>query len=147
MLKINRYALALGALFILLPALGGCFQDEDNTYQGPLQVEFKPLARTVNNGSGLQVINVQLIGPHQAQPLNVRAVRAPESTAVEGVHYDLIDGGQFQIPAQSSFGEVRVNVRSASTGGVLILELQDGANGEFIAAQNLKRFTLTIRNP
>lgn len=79
-------------------------------------------------------VQVQMIGPHQNAPLKIGYYIAPEvyrnisknrleptqpsgvegtdwvklvSTAVEGVDYNLSDGGEITIPANSSFGKMR----------------------------------------
>lgn len=148
-MKINKLKNAL-VLLMLVGATGlltGCFEDEDNTYQGPLQVEFKPVTRTVNNGAGLQELRVQLIGPQQSQPITVSVSADESSTAQAGVHYNLVDNGQVTIPANSSFGAARVDVLGAPTGGKLVLTLSGDDQMGVIAAENYKQFTLTIRAP
>lgn len=125
--------------------LVGCFEDNTIEYDGPPAVEFKPTAAAVAAGSGTVNLPVQLIAPHQNRPLEI-SYRVVDSltTAQAGVHYNL-SGTTFTIPANSSFGEIPVDVLAATTGGVLAVELLGNEGEGVVAAENYDTFLLTIQ--
>jgi hypothetical protein len=87
---------------------------------------------TISRTSGAVKFRVNLVGPQQPtdQTINYRVVATPSlpsgvSPAVAGTHYNT--GTSFVIPANSSFGEITINVVntgvSSTTPVGLVLEL------------------------
>lgn len=136
--------LALG--FVVLAT--GCIMEADHTYDGPPRVEFAPTSQTVQQGAGTVDINVQLIAPHQGEALNVPyTVDEEATTAQQGVHYERVSSSPIAIPADSSFGDLTVNVLDGNIDGdsvKLVLVLQGNEDQEVFPAENYKTFTLTI---
>lgn len=149
-----RYRFAFFALVLGAGLVTGCTDANETVYDGPLQVEFTPLANgqyaaAVPDGAGLIELTAQLIGPQQESDLSLGvAVRADETTAEAGVHFRLVDDGRFTIPANSSRGPVRVEVLDGSLApGArrdLVLELQGDEAQEVAAAVNVNTFRLII---
>lgn len=100
---------------------------------------------TITRTSGAIKFRVNLIG---AQTNTARtytyAVVAAETTAVSGTHFTT--SGTFVVPANSSFGEITVNVInpgvSSATPVNLVLELKDA--GDAKAATNYKLLGMSI---
>ena len=55
-------------------------------------------------------IRINLVGAHRKSAINVNFEVLSTSTAVAGVHYEMISGNTVQIPANSSFGYIYFNV-------------------------------------
>ena len=126
-----------------------CFHQEDFLWDQKTVVEFQSTVVTtpavgktypliaVKNGAGTQTAQVNLVGPQRANDEVIKfVVDAANTTAVEGVHYNL-KGGIFTIPAKTSFGSCAVDILTgaAPTGTTktvdLVLTLQ--GNGSDIA--------------
>ncbi len=146
----KRTALAVLMALIMV----GCMDDNITLYDGPPLVEFalqsgNPRANYSWNSTGRfwageirgtafpdTAVQVQLIGPHQSQAIEVGYYIAQEvyrdfsknrlvaqqpegvegadwvklvTTATEGTDYQLLDGGVITIPAGSSFGKLRLS--------------------------------------
>jgi hypothetical protein len=135
-------------LGLIIAGVSGCFPDNRTIYDGPLQVEFRPVSATMNLANATNYSpNVQLIGPHQDSAITVLfEIDVEQSTAVRGVHFD-ISGNSAQIPPNSSFAAIEVTANpeffDGSSRRVVITLLGDDT-GEVRAAQNYKTFTLTI---
>lgn len=133
----------LAMVAILFAGCDSWFEHPPRTFEGPSQVEFKPLARTVAQSAGTVNVNVQLIGPHSSSDTVVNfSVTGGTATAA---NYS-IASTSVTIPANSSFGTIAVNVVDASVPAgqtrSVIIELED--TGDVIAAENYKTFTLNI---
>lgn len=138
---------------LILLVFTGCMDETKTIYDGPLQVEFKPLSNgayrgAVPDGAGLVELTAQLIGPQQTSALNLAVAIADETTAEAGVHYRLPDGGAFTIPPNSSSGVVRIEVLNgglaAGASRSVVVELQGNDAQEVIPAVNVATFTLDI---
>jgi len=101
--------------FAIAFATSSC-EEQDNSYSGPLLVEFQKSINGVSEsytaGAGVSIDTavVQLIGPHQQGDLNLTFIVDESSTAVEGTHFNLLTPGTFVLPAGSSFGYIRFEV-------------------------------------
>jgi hypothetical protein len=153
----------LGFVFMaaLLLTQTACFQKQDFTFDERTLVEFQetitltpatgltyPLI-SVNNGAGAVTRRVNLVGRQRTSAETITfTVVADASTAVQGVHYNL-NGGTFQIPANSSFGDCTINILQAPQGTAgqtvrLVLQLE-GNGGDILPNENYKRIGYTIR--
>lgn len=147
-----RNKLIIAGLFAMSVGLSSCFEDENHVYNGPLQVEFDP-SPSINKSVTVPVgvtrrdsLKVQLIGPHQAAPIEGTSVLVTDKTTAQpGVEYTLIDQGRYIIPAGESFGYVRFFLTKPvdGTAKTLTFELQD--TDKVKAAVNYKQSTVTIR--
>jgi len=144
-----RYKILIQAFVFGLTAimLSGCFPDNDMTYDGPLQVEFKPTSDTQSMSDGVSYsAHIQLIGPHQNEAITVYyEVDTENSTAVEGEHFELGDLTSV-IPANSSFGSIEINAIKENIDDsqpVLYLRLID--SDQLRAARNYDTLELTLR--
>jgi len=144
-----RYKILIQAFVFGLTAmmLSGCFPDNDMTYDGPLQVEFKPTSDSQRMSDGTSyTANIQLIGPQQSGALTVYfEVDTENSTAVEGEHFELTDLSSV-IPADSSFGSIVINAIEENIDDsrpVLHLRLID--SDDVRAARNYDTLELTLR--
>ncbi len=143
------YKLLIKALIVGMTAflLTSCFPDNELIYDGPLQVEFQPTSGTQRMSDGTShTASIQLIGPHQSEPLTVSFIVDTEnSTAVEGVHFT-IDGNSTVIPPNSSFGSIVVHAIEENidaTRPVLRITLID--SDDVRAARNYDTYALTLR--
>ncbi|HEX4958806.1 MAG TPA: DUF4843 domain-containing protein [Lacibacter sp.] len=104
-----------------------------------------PADPLITRSSGNIKFRVNLVGAQRStdQTLSYRVVPA-ESTATSGVHFTT--SGTFTIPANSSFGEITVNVvnpgTSSSTPVILVLELV--GNSDLQPSQNFKFLGMSI---
>ena len=129
----------------------GCFEELVGPYDGPTQVEFAQVrgayTTSVADGSGSRTLTVNLIGLPQSSPITI-GVSTEGSTAVEGTNFSFPNGAEVTIPANSSFGELTINVFDANiTAGesvVLDLELTQSSDGSIEGADNLDDFTVRI---
>lgn len=141
-------------LLVLALPLTGCFEDFATAYDGPTVVEFDQTlsggySLTVPEGAGVVSRQINLIGPQQGSPSTITFdVVGDGTTAVDGTHYSLPTGTQFEIPANSSFGQLQVNILDGGLDSAqqvtLQLELVGSADGSIGAAENLDDFTITI---
>ncbi len=136
-------------ILLLIGSTAGCFEEYvSGEYDGPPRVQFYPTGGTVVDGTGEVALNVQLISPHlpEDKQFSVSVVDST-TTAQAGVHYNLVTE-TFAIPANSSFGEVVVDVNSAGlapgTAEQLTLLLGPSQDGEVTPAANFERFTMII---
>lgn len=144
-----KRCLAIALLLLLVGSTAGCFDEVVKPeYDGPPKVQFDPTSGTVADGAGVVPISILLIAPHQPDdsqfPITVVDTGNVATTA---------DGFQLltetaTIPADSSFGEVRVRVDSAGIAPgeseIVTLALEDSENGEIVPATNFRFFTLQI---
>ncbi|QMW04137.1 DUF4843 domain-containing protein [Spirosoma foliorum] len=133
-----------------------CFKENDFLFDSKTLVEFQatvvtslavgktyPLL-TTKNGAGTLITQVNLVGAQRAKDEVIKfSVDKDNTTAIEGVHYNL-KGGTFTIPAKSSFGDCTVEILTgaAPTGTtktvdlVLILE---GNGSDITPNENYKK--------
>lgn len=134
--------------------LNGLFDDGKITYDGPDQVEFKPLSETATlsaSQTGSTSVTVQLIGEQRDQDITVdfSVVDADaENAAREGVHYSL-PSTSVTIAANTSSASFDINLMgenlSAGESVQLVLELQENPDQDIEVAENLKRYELRIQ--
>jgi hypothetical protein len=104
-----------------------------------------PADPLITRTSGTIKFRVNLVGPQRStdQTINYQVVSA-ETTGIAGTHYTT--GTSFVIPANSSFGEVTVNILnpgvSSSTPRILVLELL--GNSEIPPSANYKFLGISI---
>ncbi len=113
----KHYIKAIVVMLLALLAVGCDDEFNDKTYKGPLLVEFAKAeagsAGVYLGDGGLVVpdaIVAQLVGPHQSTNITMQFEVDPSSTAIAGVHYNLITTGQLVIPSGSSVGEIQFEV-------------------------------------
>ncbi|MVM37998.1 DUF4843 domain-containing protein [Spirosoma sp. HMF3257] len=151
MKRLLRFAL----IGIVLLAQTSCFKENDFIYKKTV-VEFQATVVTslavgktypllaIKNGAGTQTTQVNLVGAQRNNDEVIKfSVDKDNTTAIEGVHYNL-KGGTFTIPAKSSFGNCAVDILTgaAPTGTTktvdLVLTLE--GNGSDIAPnENYKK--------
>ncbi|MGB4775851.1 MAG: hypothetical protein WBP45_11805 [Daejeonella sp.] len=125
-------------------------KEKDNIYSGPALVEFIPAIKTRSVGTvaspGYDSVKVQLVGSQLSSPTELEYEVDPTSTAVSGQHYTIANPGKFAIPANSSFGYIRVDLVVGSVTGtatkLLVLNLK--GNSTINASANYKTYKLTI---
>jgi hypothetical protein len=135
-----------------------CFRDTKAVFDTLYYVEFQDavilspaLTKTypiqaVANGAGVLTRRINLVGRQKSAEETITFTVDPESTAKEGVHFSL-DGGTAKIPANSSFGDVKVNIlkapAAAGTNVVLVLKLE-GNGGDIKPNENYKKLGIRI---
>lgn len=113
------------SLFLLLAGvlLTGCFEETFITYDGPPVVEMAPYtpngqyARSLVvphdfNGVAQYNVRVQLIAPHQSNPIAYTLER--EGNAELGTHYTLNPESGYAIPANESWQDVIVSMQAGN---------------------------------
>lgn len=135
-------------LFLMMSLLTGCFPDNRVIYDGPLQVEFRPVTDAINlSEQSSYSANIQLIGPHQDHSINILyEIDTERSSAVRGVHFDM-HSDTARIEPNSSFASIEMQIYPDSFDDQsldLVITLSGDESGEVRAAQNYKTFTLTI---
>jgi len=151
-------------LCLLLPVaaltLSGCFKDYEEvfmfrdftvefdaaTWQSDAPGKTYPILGPLDKGSGVHRYKVNLIGglKPNAQKVQYR-VNTQESTAQEGLHFKLEDNGTFEIPANSSTGEVSINVLDFPPGaGNVVLVLELVPSEEIKVSENYKLLGVSI---
>lgn len=138
-----------------------CFDESglEIIYDGPSVLEWDR-ASTGSAGSYLagagqtptESIAVNLVGPHRDQATQVQwRVNQEESTAIEGVHYNILSDQNITIPANSSTATVDIevitdNFASPEERFTLVLEL---VGGDLPVAANYGtlQHSMTIRCP
>ncbi|WP_316822985.1 hypothetical protein [Pedobacter gandavensis] len=149
MKKILKYTFVIGLVSLMFTAC----KKEYQTYKGPTVVEFSPAIKSRPQGTvvapGYDSVKVQLVGPQRSSDLELSYTIDPKSTAVEGTHYNIPKLGTLTLPANSSFGYIRVNLVPGSipnnqTASQKKLIFNLTGNSEVPASVNYKTYTLTI---
>ncbi|QHL88651.1 hypothetical protein GU926_14930 [Nibribacter ruber] len=157
----------LGSLLALAIGFTSCdFEEEDESYDGPLQVEFDSTPAsayrksfTLAGATRIDSFKVQLIGPHQSEAINgtikvdpnAKKITDPNGTnllldnAVEGTDFTLTNGGKYIIPANSSFGYVKYTMIKPADGRTKVLGLELQENEKVKVAFNYKTATATFK--
>jgi hypothetical protein len=149
--------LALAAL-----PLVGCedvlFDDPQQIYDGPAQVEFAPVlpagnyARTITftstaTANQTTTVRVNYIAAAPSSDVAGDITRVSTSTAVEGTHFRFTSGSHYTIKAGTNSVDVPIEVLAAGfapgASVTLVLELAPGSG--FEVASKYNRFTLTLR--
>ncbi len=131
-----------------------CFEDEsDKLFRGAF-VEFDETSFATNPDTFVKqvredarstVTQVNLVGAHRSSDQVIRFSVDPESTAVAGTNYDL-QGNEFTIPANSSFGFLSVDLLDSPMGedeSVTLILILEG-NNDILPSENYKRLTYQI---
>ncbi|MGM0944559.1 MAG: DUF4843 domain-containing protein [Bacteroidota bacterium] len=99
----------------------------------------------ITESSGTITFRVNFVSAQRPNDETITySVVADKTTAVEGVHYNT--SGSFVIPANSSFGEVTVELLEGDNGTspvTLVLEL-NGNGSDIAASENFKRLGISI---
>lgn len=167
----KKFALYFSSLVLLASTFTGCIKQDDKTFKG-LVAEFDAavlnspavgktfpiLTRVpiygvavstanplITRTSGTIKFRVNLVGAQSSSARTIPvSVVAGETTAVDGTHYTI--SNTITIPANSSFGELTVNVinpgTSSTTPRIVVFELGDGS--EIKASANYKRLGISI---
>lgn len=138
-------------VMLISVSMMGCFdQVVEPEYDGPPKVQFDPTSASVADAAGTVSLNIQLIAPQQSSDSQfpVAVVDTGNiATTLSSDGYGLITETA-TIPADSSFGEVRVRVDSAGIPPgetrLLTLALEEGQDGEIVPATNFRFFQLTV---
>ena len=122
-------------------------------YNGPNQVEFSPIVKSRSQGTvavpGYDSVKVQVIGAQLSSAQTLSYNIDASSTAVAGTHYSIPNSGTFTLPANSSFGYIRINlvpgsIASSATTSQKTLVLNLTGNSALPASPNYSKYTLTI---
>lgn len=149
MKNILKYTFVIGLISLMFTAC----KKEYQTYKGPSVVEFSPAIKSRSQGTvaapGYDSVKVQLVGPQRPANLELSYTIDPKSTAVEGNHYTIPNLGKLIIPANSSFGYIRVNLVPGSipnnlTASQKKLIFNLVGNTEVPASVNYQTYTLTV---
>ena len=151
------YGIAL--VMITTAMMTSCFKENQPVFDSLYLVEFQdaiinapalnktfPIL-TVANGFGLQTRRVNLVGRQRTTEESIKfSIDAAETTAKEGVHYSL-EGGVVKIPANTSFGDCKINIlkapAAAGTSVILVLVLE-GNGSEVKPNENYKKLGFRI---
>ncbi|QHV95071.1 MULTISPECIES: DUF4843 domain-containing protein [Spirosoma] len=134
-----------------------CFEESDFLWNKKTVVEFQATVVTslavgktypllpIKNGAGNQTTQVNLVGPQRSKEEVIKfSVDKDNTTAVEGVHYNL-KGGTFTIPANSSLGNCVVEVlngtppTSTTTKTVDLVLTLEGNGSDISPNENYKK--------
>jgi len=157
----KKYILNTLAMGVLALGLGACFENPSIVYDGNTLVEFDaavnnapaagrtfPLISTTN-GAGQLTPRINLVGPQRATESQIKvSVDPANTTAVEGTHFRILNNGSVGIPAQSSFGNVTLEILRAPAqvaGTVTLVLLLEGNGTDILPSENFKRIGYTIR--
>lgn len=110
---------------VVMLTQSSCFKENDFLWNKTV-VEFQATVVTslavgktypllaVKNGAGTMITQVNLVGAQRSNDEVIKfSVDKDNTTAVEGVHYNL-KGGTFTIPAKSSMGSCSVDILTAT---------------------------------
>lgn len=148
------------ALFPAVFLLSGCFKDfrdeflftdfmiefDDATWNSAAPGLTYPILGPFDKGSGVHTFQVNLIGGLREtdQTLHYRVVEE-ETSAVEGVHFRLHDGGSFVLAANSTTGIVSVEILDfPAESGTATIVLELVGNDEVKVSENYKKLGLSV---
>ncbi|MFD2569801.1 hypothetical protein ACFSUS_04095 [Spirosoma soli] len=149
-----------GALALLM--LYACDNSIDKVFDDQTLVEFNDaILRTnatgrtysitpISNTTAVSTVTAQLnlVGRQRSTALTVRVLPDPAATTAAASSYTLANGGNVVIPADSSFGVLRMTVARATsttapmTNVVLVI---DSTSTDFKPSQNYKRLGYSFR--
>lgn len=150
----------LGVMLLVISILTSCFKDFKDDYMFThkmVEIDIAtwdsnapgktyPITGPYEKNSGVHTFQVNLIGGQfdTEQTLHVRFV-PDETTATEGVHFTLPDNGSFVIPANSSTGELSVELLDfPAESGTHTLVLELIGNDQINVSENYKRLGISI---
>ena len=145
---------------ILALLVTGCFDDGDETYDGPPQVKFSEThigqgwtetvtmnpdsEEAIDHEVGLSLVSGQSGDDRDVNFTITESGGGEETTAEEGVHFELHTDSPAVIPANESFGEIEIEILTDNFENdqeeTLVLELEDSDDLE--AAANYSYFTI-----
>lgn len=151
-------------LYLLLPLaainLAGCFKDYEEdflfrdfmvefdaaSFQSPAPGKSYPVIGPFEKASGIQKFKVNLLGAQKPADQTVQYRVVPEeSTAQAGLHFNLADGGNFTIPANSNTGEVAIDVLDfPPASGTVVVVLELVASEDVKVSANYRRIGVSI---
>jgi hypothetical protein len=151
----------ISILFLLILGLSSCFETLDKTYDTDTVVEFSetvtltpsagktyPLISVVN-GVGERKSRVNLVGKQRSTDINVKfSVDKDNTTATEGTHFKLSNGGIVTVPANSSFGDCTIEILKAPAQAgktVNVVLTLDGDGGDVKPNENYKKIGFAIK--
>ena len=146
-MKLKLVILALLPLFFV-----GCLNDifdegdAEAVYDGPPQVELKPLQQEVSEIDGTASIDVQLIGEQRTAPTTVTISADESSSAVEGTHYEFVST-ELTIAPETSVVSAEINILDSGvfeSGSVSLVVNIDSASDGVIPAANLSSSRVII---
>ncbi len=132
-----------------------CFDDARVTFSGSL-IEFQSAITSslavgktypiLNITKGTSIVTqVNLLARQSAQDVTVRySVDRTESTAVEGTHYVLTDGGSLVFKSNTSTTTTNIETRNLATMDVVLVLILEG-NETIKPSENYKRIGFRIR--
>jgi hypothetical protein len=148
--------------FIALVAVlscAACFTEPDQTLDEVTWVEFQttivstpavgrtyPFIAVARTAPGAKTTTVNLVGPQRASATDITFVADEASTAKDGTHYKLLNGGKVTIPANSSFGQCGIEVLSAprDSGKTVDVVLRLEQSGDIKPSENYRRIGYRI---
>ncbi len=120
--------------------------NKTGVYSGPLLVEFQQAVREVENGYGIDHLEVQLIGEQQNKDLTVRFIMIDSTTtANHGVDFELLTIGEFKIDAHQSIGYIAVDIPKAQRQNDVQVTFQLEESGDVVPNHNYKTLTYIIK--
>ena len=141
---------------VVLITQTSCFKENDFLFNKKTVVEFQATVVTslavgktypllaVKNGAGTQTTQVNLVGAQRTKDEVIKfSVDKDNTTAVEGVHYNL-KGGTFTIPANASLGSCAVDILTGTVPATttktvdLVLTLE-GNGSDILPNENYKK--------
>lgn len=151
----------MGALTFI--GLYACDNSIDKVFDGQTVVEFdEAILRTNATGrlysitsvpnsitaGGTTTARLNLVGQQRASALTVRVLVDAANTTALASSYTLVNGGNIVIPADSSFGVLRMMVSRATSAtapiGNVVLVI-DSTSTDFRPSQNYKRLGYSFR--
>lgn len=136
-------------LFVVITSVSACFPDNDQAFDGPTVLEFKPIAKTVRANAVARSADalIQLVGPQLGSNLTLAFNINPASTAIRGTHYNVPASGTIDLPANSSSTTLPITLIPGSVtapAGVRLIINLDQAAGGIQPNPNFRTYTLTI---
>lgn len=113
----KKVHISISMIVIAFLALPSCMDESAIIWEG-LVVEFDRISGRSggvypreNDGANIaEELRINLVGAHQAEPITVNYEIDNTTTAVEGVHYNLISPNPVAIPAGSSFAFIEFEI-------------------------------------
>jgi len=121
--------------------------DAEKVFDGPAQIEFKPLQSEFNLSAGQATVQIQLIGAHRDSDLSVSftAAGAGNNPAVAGTHYNVSTSSPATIAAGTSAVTVVIDLIEDSLDGETVqLQFNLSDDNEVEPAENLRTANVFI---
>ena len=132
---------------LMLLLFSSCLPDTTTVYDDGLQIEFRPVEDSHPASSDEPYeANIQLIGPHQEDPITVEfEVDTENSSGVLEQHFEL-DSATSTIPAGSSYGSIEISPieENIEHEVIIFINLLGDDSGEVRPAVNYATLELTI---